>query len=429
MRKIKADMITEPQTEEVTNSNLEIDLVEEVTNDNTNPEVDLAEEVTNANLEVDLVEEDIDLADEEPNTEVSENAIEQLMEEVNAQNDTQEVEEEKEKTTAEEKLMAEATYEEPGEINPRRQYDERHRTVSLEAKQLVNDAGNSLHYGALEFKALKIDKIGEEDCLIVYIPDPITGVKGILPKRLAGLKGRETLEYLMRLPKIRVTPIKVDKDGEKCILNRELAERISGSKTWREVNEGNDVEAVVRGFKRNPTSKSVQKILLDIGSVEAFMDRNEISHNYVSDEQIKYRIGDTIKVRVIMKSEFTVDTDDPEKPIKKRRFLVSVRAMTLNAWLNEDLIPKIREKCNGTIKHVSERFVHVQLPTMISVICHRPSLNYADRERIKVGNEIQIYITGVDRERRIAFGNMSKLEMEKDIRRRSRAAARRIANS
>lgn len=382
--------------------------------------VNKVNEVTE-DLQFDSVD-DAELLDQDELVENNEDeAIQKLMDEVNMADNPSEEEEELNK--AEEQLLAEATYEPTGEINVRRQYDERHRTVSLEAKQLINDAGNPLHFGVLDkYRPLKIEKIGEEDCLIMYIPDPITGVKGILPKKAAGLRGRETLEYLMRLPFIRVTPIKIDDDGETCVLSRELAERIAASKTWRTVHEGQDVEAVVRGFRRNPITREPQRILLDIGGVQAFLDRSEISHNYVA--KVDYRIGDIIKVRVIMKREVEVPTEDGQTETR-RRFYVSVRAMQFNPWSDENLIPKIREKYNGVIQHVSDRFVHVELQSKFSVICPRPSLNYLGRDNIVPGREIPVYISGIDRERRIIFGNLSKFELERDIRRRARQAARR----
>ncbi len=319
-----------------------------------------------------------------------------------------------EQEKAEQELKITATNEKPGAFDPFRMYDTKERQVSMEALELVYAARNPDHRGVLQFPAVEMDEVDGEPCLIVYIPDIQTGVKGILPKSKAGLDRNERLEDLMRYPTgIRVTPDWINRDEGTCGLNRQLAEQIEASRTWKQVQEGQDYDAVVKAVRRDPVNRRPYSVILDVNAIQAQLPIKEVSHNYVED--VDFTRGDILKIRVIQKVEKTTEVDG--KPTVRRSLVVSKRALEFNPWANESYIPRIGNPYPGVIVHNSERWVHVRLHTGIVVLAPRPSLNYAGRHKLNEGENVTVYITRIDRENRIARGNLSPAEAKMEIKR------------
>jgi hypothetical protein len=339
--------------------------------------------------------------------------FDQVIREETSQDDDLSEETKKEIQEQEEMVNKTGITEPAGAINPMRMYDERDRQASLEALQMVYDARNPVHRGILKYQAVDVGDYRGERCLIIYIPDIQSGVEGILPESKAALRKGQELESLMRLPYLRVTPEEIFREEGQCTLNRTLAEKIEAQRTWNEVSEGDDVDAIVLGYKRSPKTRSILYMVLDIGGIVSRMPIYEISHNYVSEKDLKYTRGQTLKVRVIKKEEKTSEIDQKTR----RRLKVSLRAREFNPWMQERYIPKIGQQYMGTIIHNSEKWLHIRLATGIEVLAPRPSLNYIGREKLTtVGNNVAIYITRIDRERRFVRGNFSRQEALKEIR-------------
>lgn len=311
----------------------------------------------------------------------------------------------------EEEIAVTAVSEPAGAINPLRMYDEKERQVSMEALQMIYDARNPLHRGVLKFPAVDIGEYRGERCLIIFIPDIQNGVEGILPESKAGLRKGQKLESLMRLPFLRVTPEDIYRDEGRCILNRELAEKIEAQRTWKSVSEGNDVDAIVMGIKRDPQHDHRPiYILLDVGGIYSKMPISEVSHNYVYD--VKFTRGEILKVRVNQKVESI--PPDGQEPVRK--FKVSLKAREFNPWYEERYIPKIGQGYPGTVTYNSEKWLHVKLASGIEVLAPRPSLNYEAREKLTtVGNRVYIYITKIDRDKHFVRGNFDFREAMREI--------------
>ncbi|SFH25923.1 S1 RNA binding domain-containing protein [Desulfotomaculum arcticum] len=152
-----------------------------------------------------------------------------------------------------------------------------------------------------DYPAMSIEEIADKKCLVIYIPDPLTGVKGILPEKYAGLREREKLESLMNYPFLRVLPVSVDRENNIVILRRDRAEAIHASRAWKNINEGDIVDGVVTGVDRSDNGLA-NRVYLDIEAIRAILPVGEVSHNYTED--VDYRRGDIIRVKVLKKNEF-----------------------------------------------------------------------------------------------------------------------------
>lgn len=288
------------------------------------------------------------------------------------------------------------------------------RKVSIEALQQVYNARE--RNDVLKFPAAEIDEYGGERCLIIYIPDVESGVKGILPESKAGLQKNESLELLLRDPYLRVIPERVNREEGYCILNREIAERIEAARAWNRIEEGSEAEAMVLGVRRRQ-----KELVLDVDGLLAVMPVKELSHYYV--QEIDYRRGETLRVKVLKKKETAVEKNG-RKDVR-RRLVVSKRALEFNPWSVENHIPKVGMPYPGKIIYIGPRYFHVLLRNGIEVLTKQPSINYKGWDYLKVGSDVTVYIVHVDREKQRAYGNFNKREVAGDIKRYARRARKK----
>jgi len=256
-----------------------------------------------------------------------------------------------------------------------------------------------------DYPAMSVEEIADQKCLVIYIPDPLTGVKGILPERYAGLREREKLESLMNYPFLRVLPVSVDRDNNIVVLRRDRAEAIHAARAWRDINEGDIVEGVVTGVDRSESGLA-NRIYLDVEAIRAILPIGEVSHNYTED--VDYRRGDIISVKVLKKNEF-----EKEDGVS-RVLLVSVRALTPDPWELEHCIPVAKMPYFGTVVNIVQTGMFVRLASGIEVKTPHPSLNY--RGNVRVGDRIRVYPVIVNRDEHRVYGMLTESEIKRTIR-------------
>ncbi|MDA8229267.1 MAG: S1 RNA-binding domain-containing protein [Desulfitobacterium hafniense] len=268
------------------------------------------------------------------------------------------------------------------------------------------------------YQGLSIDIVGTQKCLITYIPDPINGVKCILPEKVAGLRKNEKLESLLSYPSLRFNVIQIDRENGIVVLDRKTAEEITFAKTWRTVEVGDVVEAMVMGVDRDDNGH-VYKVFCDVGGVRAILPVSEISHNYM--ESIDFSRGDKMKVKILNKR----DAEDPETHERKRSLLVSVKATMRDPWEIEHCIPIVKSPYNGVIVKKVQTGMFVMLPTGIMVKTPHFSPNYNGKHN--EGDTITIYPALIDRETRRVYARLTHRDAENFIRRYEVSRKRRLA--
>lgn len=259
-----------------------------------------------------------------------------------------------------------------------------------------------------DFQGTTIEQIGNQKCIIIYIPDPVTGVKGILPEKLAGLREGEKLESLLSHPFLRVLPISVDQSQNLVVLNRKAAEQISAAVAWKKIKEGDTVNTVVMGVDRSERDGRAFKVYLDIDGLKAILPIGEVSHNYVDD--IDYSRGQTLKAKVISKKE--IESGDGTK---KRSIVVSIKALTPDPWNIPHCVPKILMPLTGIITNVVKTGMFVRLSSGIEIKTPHHSLNYLGGS-YEVGNRITVFPVLVDTNKRHVYAMLTQKDAERHIK-------------
>jgi len=282
--------------------------------------------------------------------------------------------------------------------------------VSARSLQMVYNARE--RRTVLKYPAYGLTDFNGERCLVVYIPDNVEGVRGLLPESKAGLRRGERLEDLMRDPFVRVLPERINRQEGYCILNRALAQEIESSRAWPRLDKGSDVDAVVIGVRRRDGTPF--QVVLDVEGILAVMPIAEISHSYV--ESVNFRRGDVVPVRILEKRERTVEVNGQREV--RRRLVVSKKAREFNPWQDENQIPVVGMPYRGQITYVDPglRYIHVKLRTGVEALVRQPSLRYEGWDGLAVGKEVTVYATYVDRVNRRVYGNLNKREVQADIK-------------
>lgn len=283
--------------------------------------------------------------------------------------------------------------------------------VSARSLQMVYNARE--RRTVLEYPAYGLADYDGERCLVVYIPDNVEGVRGLLPESKAGLRRGERLEDLMRDPFVRVLPERINRQEGYCILNRALAQEIASRRAWARLDKGSDVDAVVIGVRRR--NGTPFQVVLDVEGILAVMPIAEISHSYV--ESVNFRRGDVVPVRVLEKRERAVEVNGQREV--RRRLVVSKKAREFNPWQSESQIPVVGMPYSGRITYVDPglRYIHVKLETGMEVLVRQPSLKYEGWDNLVVGKKVVVYATYVDRVNRRVYGTLNRREVQADIKR------------
>ena len=267
------------------------------------------------------------------------------------------------------------------------------------------------------YRGLSVDMVGNQKCLVTYIPDPLNGVKCILPEKVAGLRKGEKLESLLSYPSLRFMVIQIDRENGIVVLDRKTAEDIAFAKTWRTVDVGSVVDAMVMGVDRDDAGH-IYKVYCDVGGARAILPVSEISHNYV--ESVDYSRGDKIKVKVINKR----DTEDPTTHQHKRSLLVSIKATMRDPWEIEHCIPIIKSPYNGVIVKKVQTGMFVMLPTGIMVKTPHFSPNYNGRSN--EGDMVTVFPALIDRGTRRVYARLTQRDADNYIRRYELSRQRRL---
>lgn len=261
----------------------------------------------------------------------------------------------------------------------------------------------------VDYPAVNVEQIDGRNCLIVYIPDPVSGVKGILPERFAGLRKGERIESLLHLPFIRVLPVKVDRDNNIVLLRRDKADLIRAVRYWKKINEGDVVQSVVMGVARTE-SGMVTRIYLDIEGIRAILPIRELSHNYV--DTVNFKRGDILEVKVIKKKETEVPHDIETRV--SRRIIASIRALTPDPWELEHCIPVVKMPYTGIVVNIVQTGMFVRLSSGIEVKTPHNSINY--KREIKKGDRVKVYPVYVDRKTRRVQGVLRPEDIDRAAR-------------
>ncbi len=270
---------------------------------------------------------------------------------------------------------------------------------------------NALTEDALSLRRLKRGDIVDGIIVSVSPTEVLVDVgaksEGVIPSKELERLGREGLESMEigdTLPVYVVKP--EDRDGNLILSIRRAEEE----RDWREAQslyeESKAFESQVAGFNKGG-------LIVRLGRLRGFVPASQLSpeHQGSSKQQPEERwarlVGDSIFVKVI------------EINRKRKRLILSERA-ALRQWREaqkEKLLEELRvgEVRHGTVSSLSDFGAFVDLGGADGLI-HLSELSWNRSDKpsdvVQVGQEVDVYVLNVDRERKRIGLSLKRLEPE-----------------
>jgi small subunit ribosomal protein S1 len=270
---------------------------------------------------------------------------------------------------------------------------------------------NALMEEALSFRRLKQGDIVDGEIVSVTPTEVLVDVgaksEGIVPSKELERLGREGLESLRpgdTLPVFVVRP--EDRDGD-LILSIRRAEEEADWRRAQELHETGDIfEGQVAGFNRGG-------LIVRLGKLRGFVPASQLSpaHQGSDKQQPEERwarlVGTPIRVKVI---EFNR---------KRKRLILSERA-AIRQWRDsqkDKLLDGLRvgEVRHGVVSSLSDFGAFIDLGGADGLV-HLSELSWnravKPRDVLRVGQEVEVYVLNVDREKKRIALSLKRLEPE-----------------
>ena len=270
---------------------------------------------------------------------------------------------------------------------------------------------NALMEEALNFETPKRGQIVEGVIVSVTPTEVLVDVnaksEGVVPSKELERLGREGLESLEIGTRLSVYVVRPeDRDGN-LILSIRRAEEEGDWKTAQEPFESSEwFESQVAGFNK-------VGLIVRLGRLRGFVPASQLSpqHQGSNKQQPEERwsplVGSSIQVKII------------EINRKRKRLILSERA-ALRQWRDaqkDRLLEELRvgEVRRGTVSSLSSFGAFVDLGGADGLI-HLSELSWnrsvKPRDVLKVGQQVDVYVLGVDHERKRIALSLKRLEPE-----------------
>jgi small subunit ribosomal protein S1 len=264
---------------------------------------------------------------------------------------------------------------------------------------------------ALNFRRLKRGDIVDGEIVSVTPTEVLVHVgaksEGIVPSKELERLGREGLETLQAGDVIPVYVVKPeDRDGN-LILSIRRAEEESDWRRAQELHDSAEVlESHVAGFNKGG-------LIVRLGRLRGFVPASQLSRAHQGSNKLQPEerwsrlVGEPIQVKVI------------EFDRRRKRLILSERA-ALRQWREkqkEQLLDELRvgEVREGVVSSLSDFGAFVDLGGADGLV-HLSELSWnraaKPDELLQVGQEVEVYILGIDQERKRIALSLKRLEPE-----------------
>lgn len=250
--------------------------------------------------------------------------------------------------------------------DPSKQVDENEKFW----RDIYNSAQNEmiLQGEAIGIETLSVSATSKKktNCLILESGD----VRGIIPYEYAGVQHeREFNRLIGRTVAFKV--VNIDRENNVFVGSRKAAKDHMASLTWKQIQEGQVVQGVVKdAFQRN--------LIVDVGGIEVSVPVREVVYDYVAHLGERYGIGDYVQALV-------TKLDRENEKIE-----LSIKATKPNPWDQAAQRYKVKSEYVGRVSGVEKYGVFVSLPTGVSAFS--PHLKH---ETLWEGDKVAIRILEV----------------------------------
>ncbi|WP_235775250.1 MULTISPECIES: S1 RNA-binding domain-containing protein [Paenibacillus] len=222
---------------------------------------------------------------------------------------------------------------------------------------------------------VKLNKL----CGVVMVGD----VRGYIPQEFSGVSDAHAFKRMLGEP-VAFKIVSYDRDGDTFIGSRQAAiEHMEGA-TWKWLQEGAAITAVVR----NVQAKSMT---VDIGGISVELPVQEYAYGWTEDLRDTVQIGDHFKVKVT-----ELDKD-------QKRVAISKKALDKNPWPDCSKRYSRKGEYIGTVSGVVEYGVFVNLEKGVdALVRHMPF------DKVKRGDRVFLRIVNIDLKREQIFGQITR---------------------
>lgn len=222
---------------------------------------------------------------------------------------------------------------------------------------------------------VKLNKL----CGVVQVGE----IRGYIPQEFSGVTDAHAFRRLLGEP-VAFKIVSYDREGDTFIASRQAAIEHMEGMTWKWLEEGATITAVVRNIQ-------AKQMTVDIGGISVDLPVQEFAYGWTEDLRDSVQIGDHFKVKV-------VELDKDQKKVS-----ISKKALDKNPWPDCSKRYATRGEYIGTVSGVMEYGVFVNLERGVDVLVrHMPF------DKVKKGDRVFVRILRIDLKKEQIFGQITR---------------------
>ncbi len=216
----------------------------------------------------------------------------------------------------------------------------------------------------------------------------IDGVIAFLPGSQVDVRPVKDMDSLLGI-KQPFQILKMDKALSNIIVSRKAILEESRLEAKEQMLSKIDKGTVLSGIVKNITDYGA---FIDLGSIDGLLHVTDISWNRINHPSEVLTLGEEIKVVVIQYDE------------KTKRVSLGRKQLDNNPWQEIDKKFSVNQKMTGKITNIADYGIFVKLADGVEGLVHLSEIawgknTYNPKKKLKVGQEIEFMIIGIDKEK------------------------------
>ncbi|WP_223264044.1 S1 RNA-binding domain-containing protein [Paenibacillus sp. IHB B 3084] len=222
---------------------------------------------------------------------------------------------------------------------------------------------------------VKLDKL----CGVVQVGE----VRGYIPQEFSGVTDAHAFRRLLGEP-VAFKIVTYDRDGDTFIASRQAALEHMEGMTWKWLEQGAVITAVVR-------SVQAKSLTVDIGGIEVELPVQEFAYGWTEDLRDVVQISDHFKVKVL-------GLDKEQKKIT-----ISKKVLDKSPWPDCSKRYSTKGEYIGIVSGVVEYGVFVNLERGVdALVRHMPF------DKVKRGDRVFLRIVQMDMKKEQIYGRITR---------------------
>ncbi|MCE3203452.1 S1 RNA-binding domain-containing protein [Paenibacillus sonchi] len=208
-------------------------------------------------------------------------------------------------------------------------------------------------------------------------------VRGYIPQEFSGVSDAHAFRQLLGEP-VAFKIVSYDRDGDTFIASRQAAIEHMEGMTWKWLEQGAVITAVVR-------SVQAKVLTVDIGGISIELPVQEFGYGWTEDLRDVVQIGDHFKVKVL------------ELDKEQKKAVISKKALDKSPWPDCSKRYTARGEYTGTVSGVMEYGVFVNLERGVdALVRHMPF------DKVKRGDRVFLRVLHIDLKKEQIFGQITR---------------------